>query len=107
MNDKNGKWQMHTATRQLKNATQDYDVGQDKFADLFPGLMKKIVGGLEQHAEELKKASAEMNVARGGWNIPEEVDRIKRMYPIAYNSEESNNDATPEEIDHLFGRDRG
>jgi hypothetical protein len=107
LNNKNGKWQMHTGTRQLKNATQDYNVGEDQFVDLFPGLMKKIVSGLEQHSEELKKASAEMNIARGGWNIPDEVERIKRFYPTAYNSEESKNDASQEDLNHLFGRDRG
>jgi hypothetical protein len=107
MNNKNGKWQMHTATRQLKNATQDYGVGQDEFTDLFPGLMKEIVAALSSHSEELKNASAEMNIARGGWNIPDEIERIKKYYPTAYNSEESKNDATPEQLNQLFGRDRG
>jgi hypothetical protein len=107
MNDKNGKWQMHSATRQLKNATQDYGVGQDEFTDLFPGLMKKIVAALSSQSEELKNASAQMDFSRGGWNIPDEIERIKRYYPTAYNSEESKNDATPEQLNHLFGRDRG
>ena len=107
MNNTNGKWQMHTATRQLKNATQDYYAGQDQFAELFPGLMKKITTALEQHSEELKKASAEMGIARdGGWNIPDEVERIKRMYPTAYNTDEKDA-ASQEDINHLFGRDRG
>lgn len=106
MNDKNGKWQMHTATRQLKNATQDYNAGQIDFADLFPGLMKKIVGALSSHSEELKNASAQMGISRGGWNIPDEIERIKRYYPTAYNSEPKDV-ATPEQLNHLFGRDRG
>lgn len=106
MNDKNGKWQMHTASRQLKNATQDYNAGQSDFADLFPGLMKKIVGALSSHSEELKNASAQMGISRGGWNIPDEIERIKRYYPTAYNSEPKDV-ATPEQLNHLFGRDRG
>lgn len=106
MNDKNGKWQMHTATRQLKNATQDYNAGQSDFADLFPGLMKKIVGALSSHSEELKNASVQMGISRGGWNIPDEIERIKRYYPTAYNSEPKDV-ATPEQLNHLFGRDRG
>lgn len=106
MNNKNGKWQMHTATRQLKNATQDYNAGQDEFTELFPGLMKRIVDALSSHSEELKKASAEMNIARGGWNIPDEIERIKRMYPTAYHSTEENT-ASQADMDHLFGRDRG
>ena len=104
MNDKNGKWQMHTATRQLKNATQEYHVGEEQFAKLFPGLMKRIVEKLEQDSEELKKASIDLGISRYGWNIPEEVERIKRLYPKAYHSEP---EASPEEMDHLFGRDRG
>lgn len=106
MNDKNGKWQMHTATRQLKNATQDYNAGQSDFADLFPGLMKKIADALSSHSEELKNASAQMGISRGGWNIPDEIERIKRYYPTAYNSEPKDV-ATPEQLNHLFGRDRG
>lgn len=106
MNDKNGKWQMHTASRQLKNATQDYNAGQSDFADLFPGLMKKIADALSSHSEELKNASAQMGISRGGWNIPDEIERIKRYYPTAYNSEPKDV-ATPEQLNHLFGRDRG
>lgn len=106
MNDKNGKWQMHTASRQLKNATQDYNAGQSDFADLFPGLMKKIADALSSHSEELKNASVQMGISRGGWNIPDEIERIKRYYPTAYNSEPKDV-ATPEQLNHLFGRDRG
>jgi len=102
MDDKNGKWQMHTSTRQLKNATQDYNVGEDQFADLFPGLMKKIADALSSRSEELKNASEQMGT-RGGWNIPEEIERIKRMYPTAYNST-TENTASQEEMNHLFGR---
>ena len=106
INDKNGKWQMHTGTRQLKNATQDYNVGEEQFAELFPGLMKEIAEKLTDHSEELKRASADMHIARGGWDIPAEVDRIKRMYATAYNSTPENT-ASQEDMDHLFGRDRG
>jgi hypothetical protein len=101
--DKNGKWQMHTSSRQLKNATQDYNVGEDEFADLFPGLMKKIADALSSRSEELKNASDQMDIARGGWNIPAEIDRIKRLYPTAYNSTPENT-ASQEEMNHLFGR---
>jgi len=106
MNDKNGKWQMHTSTRQLRNATQEYNAGENQFAELFPGLMKKIVQALESHSEELKKASSDMGIARGGWNIPDEVERIKRLYSRAYNTDEKDV-ASQADMDHLFGRDRG
>jgi hypothetical protein len=94
LNNKNGKWQMHTVTRQLKNATQDYNVGEEQFADLFPGLMKEIAEKLTDHSEELKRASADMHIARGGWNIPDEVTRIKKLYPTAYNSTPENTHAS-------------
>ena len=106
MNNKNGKWQMHTSTRQLKNATQDYNVGEGQFAELFPGLMREIADKMSEHSEELKRASADMHIARGGWNIPDEIERIKRMYPTAYNSTVENT-ASQEDMNHLFGRDRG
>jgi hypothetical protein len=104
MNNKNGKWQMHTATRQLKNATQEYNAGEEQFTKLFPGLMKHIVSELESRSEELKKASIDLGISRYGWNIPEEVERIKRLYPTAYHSEDV---ASDEGMNHLFGRDRG
>jgi hypothetical protein len=111
MNNKEGKWQMHTATRQLNNAVQDnnrYGSGEtpdQQFARLFPGLMRDIAGQLSSHAEQLKNGSKD--IARDGWNIPEEVERIKRVYPLAYAS--TKDDATEEngDLDHLFGGDRG
>lgn len=102
-----GKWQMHTSTHQLKNAIQDYRQGEHQFADLFPGLMKKIADALSSRSEELKNASDQAGIARGGWNIPAEIERIKRNYPIAYNSKSEGEDATPEQLDDLFGRNRG
>jgi hypothetical protein len=106
MGSVNGKWQMHTSTGQLKNAIQDYRAGEDQFAELFPGLMKRIADELSSRSEELKNASDREGIARGGWNIPAEIDRIKRNYPTAYASGEEDN-ATPEQLDDLFGRNRG
>lgn len=89
MNDVKGKWQMHTASSQLKQADQRNHQGSaadQEFAKLFPGLMKKIAKELNSKSEELKTKSSEMDIARGGWNIPEEIGRIKQKYPTAYNS---------------------
>jgi hypothetical protein len=86
-----GKWQFHAPTNQLVDAHQnrrgDVQWNDERFADLFPGLMRQIVNSMEQHAEELKTASAQLGIAPGGWNIAEEVDDIKATYPQSYNSE--------------------
>ena len=43
--DVDGKWQLHAPTSQINNGNQRNN-GDDRFADLFPGLMKKIIAGL-------------------------------------------------------------
>jgi hypothetical protein len=102
MNDVKGKWQMHTASSQLKQADQRNPQGSaaDKeFAELFPGLMKRIAKELNSKSEELKTKSSDMDIARGGWNIAEEVSRIKSKYPAAYNSKaEGEEEDEPEKV---------
>ena len=112
MNNKEGKWQMHTATRQLNNALQDNNRGyghsetpDQQFARLFPGLMREIVAKLASHAEELKNGSKD--ITRDGWNIPEEIERIKSKYPVAYASTEGDAEEEKGDLDHLLGRERG
>lgn len=100
MNDIKGKWQMHTASGQLKQADQrnsQYEADQD-FAELFPGLMKKIAKELNSKSEELKTKSNEMDIARGGWNIAQEVSRIKSKYPTAYNSKAAGEEDDDDDI---------
>lgn len=95
MNDIKGKWQMHTASNQLKQADQRNPQGAlaDKaFAELFPGLMKEITTALNSKSEELKTKSDEMNITRGGWNIAEEIARIQEKYPTAYHSKAEGED---------------
>lgn len=117
MENKNGKWQIHSSSSQLKNAEQDArnrwggaDEATDdaEFAKYFPGVLKKIIHALETHAEQLKNSSKD--ISRDGWDIPKEIDRLKAKYPISYNSSEkddSDNEASEEDVNHLFGRDRG
>ena len=79
-----------------------------EFAKYFPGVLKKIIHALETHAEQLKNSSKD--ISRDGWDIPKEIDRLKAKYPISYNSSEkddSDNEASEEDVNHLFGRDRG
>lgn len=89
MDHKDGKWQLHAATKQIVDANQttrgDTQGNDRRFAELFPGLLKQIVHAMEQHAEELKQGSTE--IARGGWNIPDAIDDIKKTFPASYASE--------------------
>ena len=101
---KNGKWQFHAPTRQIVNAQQDDrgDVsGNDqRFAELFPGLMKKIIAGIEAKADEITQASDTVDngftderdrpskLVDGGYNIPREIQRIERTFPISTASTE-------------------
>ena len=41
-----GKWQLHAPTNQVNNGNQRNN-GDDRFAELFPGLMKKIIAGIQ------------------------------------------------------------
>ena len=99
MNDPKGKWQMHSETNQLVDANQNNrglpHRNDAEFAELFPGLMKQIVSALGKHSEDLKQASKDMGITPGGWNIAEEVGRIKRDFPTAFASEPKENPEQP------------
>lgn len=91
--DVNGKWQIHAATNQINNGNQT--VRSDaKFAELFPGLLKKIADGLTAHAEEIKSNSTE--IVSGGYNIEQAVADLKKKFPQSYNSEEPKPEVEPE-----------
>jgi len=94
INDKNGKWQFHAKRRELVNATQDDRgdlAGNDqRFAKLFPGLMKKIVAGIEFHSDEICDRS--MDIFYNGYDMTKEVDRIKNTYPVSYASTDPQED---------------
>lgn len=85
-----GKWQFHAATNQLVRGDQerrhDLRYNDERFADMFPGLMKRIVAAIQSHAEEIVAASQDLT--EGGYNIPEEIAKIKNRYPLAYASGE-------------------
>jgi hypothetical protein len=85
-----GKWQFHAASNQLVRADQerrhDLNYNDERFATLFPGLMKKIISGIESKAEEIKDGSKELTGGRG-YDIAKEVSQIKSKYPRSYASE--------------------
>jgi hypothetical protein len=85
-----GKWQFHAATNQLVNGDQDrrHDLrfNDEKFSQLFPGLMKAIVAGLQAHADEIKEKSKTL-VPGGGYDVAKEIAEIKSKYPLSFASE--------------------
>jgi len=91
--DENGKWQMHAPTGQMNNGNQSlsYARGDQKFAELFPGLMKEIIAAVKSNAEEIKTNSTD--IVRGGYDVDAAVAEIKSKLPASYASEK----AKPEE----------
>lgn len=88
--DVNGKWQIHAVTGQINNG--DQSIRKDEvFADLFPGLMKKIIAGLQANAAEITSSSTEL--MRGGYDISQEVDLLKRRFPLSYAATEAEPEA--------------
>ena len=86
--DVNGKWQMHAPTGQMNNGNQSitYSSGDRKFAELFPGLMKKIVAAIKAKAEEIKANSTD--IISGGYDIDKAIAEIKSALPASWASEE-------------------
>jgi len=91
--DVNGKWQIHAVTNQINNGNQSVR-SDEKFAELFPGLMKKIIAGLEANAADIKASSTEL--MSGGYDISQEVSLLKRRFPLSYASSDEPEEAEPE-----------
>jgi hypothetical protein len=83
----NGKWQMHGPTGQMNNGDQSlsYRRGDEQFAEMFPGLLKKIVAAVQSNAAEIKDASKD--ITPGGYAVEEVVSDIKNKLPASYASE--------------------
>lgn len=95
----NGKWQMHAPTGQMNNGNQSitYSSGDRKFAELFPGLMKKIVAALKAKAAEVKENSKD--IVQGGYDIDAAISDIKNRLPNSYNSEAPDPEPAADEND--------
>lgn len=89
--DVNGKWQIHAPTNQINNGNQTVR-RDEKFAELFPGLMKRIADAVQANADELKKNSTE--IVSGGYDAGKAVTDLKNKFPMSYNSGEP--EAEPE-----------
>lgn len=92
--DVNGKWQIHAPTNQINNGNQTIRK-DEKFAELFPGLMKRIADAVQKNGEEIKTNSTE--IVKGGYDITKAVSDLKTKFPLSYASgkeeEESEQDA--------------
>ena len=85
MDDVNGKWQIHAASNQINNGNQTVR-SDEKFAELFPGLMKKLIAGIQSHAAEIKTNSTEL--MSGGYDIEAAIADLKRRFPLSVASGE-------------------
>lgn len=93
-----GKWQFHAATNQLVRGDQerrhDLSYNDNRFAELFPGLMKDITQAMASRAEEINELSKE--ITSGGYNVQNEIDLIKKKYPLSFASGEKEPEPEPE-----------
>jgi hypothetical protein len=90
----NGKWQIHAATNQFVNADQDNRWNPQgnaaKFGEMFPGVMTAVVQGLQSNSDQIQEASAE--IARGGYNVANEIQQLEQKFPGAFTAASAGND---------------
>jgi hypothetical protein len=84
--DVNGKWQIHAPTNQINNGNQTIR-SDERFSELFPGLMKKIVAGMLANEQAIKDGSKEVAPPEG-YDIQKAVEDLKRRFPLSFASEE-------------------
>lgn len=96
VDDVNGKWQIHAPTNQINNGNQTIR-RDDKFAELFPGLMKKIIAGMQSKSAEITDASKE--IARGGYDVSKAIADLKQTFPLSFASGEKEAEAEPDAND--------
>lgn len=77
-----GKWQLHAVSNQIVNSIQDRrhdrSYNDEKFAKLFPGLMKQIGDAIMQQGEEILKTTKH--------DAAKEVSLLQQKFPQAWNS---------------------
>ena len=89
IDNKNGKWQLHAATNQIVDADQtnrwDKDGNDKRFAELFPGLMKRIGDAMLANAEKIKEMS-KPKTRQVGYDVEKDVRELQTKFPQAWNS---------------------
>jgi len=98
INSEDGKWQFHAPTNQLVNSVQDrrYDktYNDERFATLFPGLMRKIVNSMAAHDEAIRALSTQ--TLNKPYNVATAISQIKDKFPQSYASRAKDEPATAE-----------
>lgn len=90
VDDKNGKWQIHSQTDQIVNADQDkrwdHHGNANQFGKLFPGLMKEIAEKLQANNNQIRKAAIDNieNASSDAYNMDNEVSKLKQVFPGAF-----------------------
>lgn len=100
INEKNGKWQLHAQTNQIVDADQtdrwDKDGNDKRFAELFPGLMKRIGDAMLANADKIKEMSKPIT-RNVGYDVDKDVKDLQTKYPQAWNSGEKPEEPEPEQ----------
>ena len=101
--ERNGKWQMHAPTGQMNNGDQTITGarGDQKFSELFPGLLKKIIAAMKSKSGEIQQNSTELH--DGGYDVDQAISDIKQTFSRSYASEEPE----PETDDETDAGDEG
>lgn len=89
MNKADGKWQIHAATSQFANSTQQISgaSADRQFAQRYPGLMKQILAAMQAHADEIKAASMLLTGDDVGYDMPKVIKSFAKQFPNSYRSE--------------------
>ena len=97
VNNEDGKWQMQASSGQFYNSTQRnrYDRGE-RFGEMFPGLMRRIIAALQQKASAIHDMSLQL-IGPPGYNIPHEIAQIKEKFPKSLTKDKNQQDEPSEE----------
>lgn len=100
--ERNGKWQMHAPTGQMNNGNQTIvrTQGDMTFAELFPGLLKRIIAAIQSKSEEIQQNSIELTRDGNGYDIDKATQQLKQAFPYSYNSDKADADADTDNVDN-------
>jgi len=89
METKDGKWQLHANTNQIVDGDQtnrwDKDGNDKRFAELFPGLLKRIGDAMLANADKIKEMSKPIT-RNVGYDVDKDVKELQTKFPQAWNS---------------------
>jgi len=98
LNDRFGKWQIHSSTHQIKDALQQTN-SDHVFGELFPGLMNRIVNAINSKEGEIAEQSKIIPNLPRGYIVSNEVSKLKNTFPRAFTKELGVSDEILDEIE--------